>query len=169
MSRWSSVAERFWERVNKAGPVIRPELGPCWQWTGGRTASAPFGYGITEINGRRTKTHRVSWELTHGALPPRDGHHGTCVLHRCDNRLCVNPDHLFLGTNLDNIRDRDAKGRHADFRGEKHPIARLTEDDVRAIRVTGNLQTRASLARQYGVTQTHIRHILLRKTWRHVA
>lgn len=97
-----AMPERFWRRVRQGSG--------CWEWQGTRTAQ---GYGGFRIGGTMRKAHRVAWELTHGPIPPGAGPHGTCVLHRCDNPGCVRPDHLFLGTNRDNARDREAKGRTA--------------------------------------------------------
>jgi hypothetical protein len=101
-----TLAERFWPRVDKNGPV-HPTLGtPCWLWTGGKFKQT--GYGVitrgTRAEGIDT-THRVSWELTNGSTDQ-------FVLHHCDVRLCVNPAHLFLGTQTDNHRDMTAKGRN---------------------------------------------------------
>lgn len=108
-----NAVERFWAKVNKQGPVPahRPELGPCWVWTG--TVPKQPGYGRfntgIKLAGRWVivNVHRYSWELHHGPVPA-----GLWVLHRCDNRPCVRPDHLFLGTATDNNRDMVAKGRH---------------------------------------------------------
>lgn len=96
--------ERFWSKVDKNGPEARPGLGPCWLWTAfvKDNGYGNFGRGA----GDGVYSHRYSFELASGAIPE-----GLCVLHRCDVRHCVRPDHLFLGTELDNAQDRDAKGR----------------------------------------------------------
>lgn len=93
----------FWGRVNKNGPVDRPELGPCWVWT---AANNGHGYGNTSFEGKRYLTHRLSYILAHGGIPD-----GLDVLHACDNPPCVRPDHLWVGTAKDNGRDMAAKGR----------------------------------------------------------
>jgi DNA-binding CsgD family transcriptional regulator len=106
--------------------------------------------------------HRVAWFLEHGSIPA-----GQHVLHRCDNRLCCNPAHLFLGTNLDNIADRHAKGRTA--RGSDNGRARLTPDAVIIVRrLASHGATKASLARRFAVSETTIRQAVQRKTWKHL-
>jgi len=80
----------------------------CWLWQGDKWSRPEHGYGRIYVEGKRVKAHRVSWELYVGAIPP-----GQYVLHKCDVRLCVNPEHLFLGTKTDNAKDRDQKGRTA--------------------------------------------------------
>jgi len=92
--------ERFWSRVDKSDD--------CWEWTRGKFTS---GYGSVYFKGKRVQTHRVSWVLTFGEIPEHDSYHGMCVLHKCDNPGCVNPDHLFLGTQQDNITDMIHKHR----------------------------------------------------------
>ncbi len=82
----------------------------CWLWDGGIGRG---GYGRFAVGRKTLRAHRVSYELHVGAVPRGEGHHGTCVLHKCDNPPCVNPAHLFLGTNSDNTADRHAKGRDA--------------------------------------------------------
>jgi HNH endonuclease len=95
-----TLAERFWAKVDRsAGPD------GCWPWTGARFW---FGHGAIKIDGRPWGAHRIAWELTNGPIPD-----GLQANHRCDNPPCCNPAHLFLGTQLDNVRDMDAKGRRA--------------------------------------------------------
>ena len=96
------VEERFWEKVQKTEG--------CWLWTGCMRAGK-FQYGRLRFPRRMELAHRASWILAYGPIPPGDGFHGTCVLHRCDNPRCVRPDHLFLGTMKDNIHDMFRKGR----------------------------------------------------------
>jgi hypothetical protein len=101
--RKRSIEERFWSKVNKNGPIIVTELGPCWEWI----ASTRHGYGqfgICENN--IAVASRFSWELVYGKIDSKLG-----VYHKCDNPLCVNTNHLFKGSQLDNIRDAIKKGR----------------------------------------------------------
>jgi hypothetical protein len=155
--RIEQTPERFWSFVDKRGPD------DCWEWTLSTSAN---GYGQFNYNGTQLRTHRHAWELTNGPIDE-----GLWVLHRCDNRRCCNPAHLFLGTPRDNTLDMIAKRRHA-----KHMLtgtfnAKLTADDVRAIRAVfaGHKGSRygllASLARRYGVTPSCIRDIERGKSW----
>lgn len=106
--------------------------------------------------------HRLSFEMHIGPVPA-----GMCVCHRCDNRLCVNPAHLFVGTKGDNNRDTQAKGRKP--LGERHPNAKLTAAEVRAIRSAFQQgATKIALARQYGVVPDNIAFIVNKRTWRHI-
>ncbi len=99
--------ERFWKLVKKTET--------CWIWVG--KGKSGGGYGQIKIKGKNVSAHRFSYELHNGRIPKGDGYHGTCVLHTCDNRLCVNPQHLWLGTNADNIHDMERKGRGVHPRG----------------------------------------------------
>lgn len=136
------IEDRFFNHVKKL-----PD-GGCWKWTG---AKRPDGYGIVIHNRAWARAHRISWMLRHGKLPDA----GVLLCHTCDNRLCVNPDHLFEGTPADNARDAVAKRRFA-F-NERHGNARLTPDEVRDIRRSALPQSK--LAKKYRVNQSHISRI----------
>lgn len=134
---------------------VNPATG-CWEWTGACTR----GYGAIRVAGRQEKAHRVAYEHLVGRIPA-----GQSVLHRCDNRRCINPDHLFLGTALDNMRDREAKGRANRVHGERHHAAKLTADQVRTIRARAAEGSKA-LAREFGLNSRHVRAILTRNAWK---
>jgi hypothetical protein len=97
------IEERFWRKVNKDGPVPRPGMSNCWLWT----ASLTRGYGEIFLHGKNRRAHRVGYVIQSGTLIPD----GLSVLHKCDINNCVRLDHLFLGTQTDNMRDMHAKGR----------------------------------------------------------
>lgn len=99
------ITNRFWQRVNKSGsiPAHCPELGSCWEWTG---AKVKGGYGSFRIGKSARYSHRIAWELSNGHIS-----NGLRVLHKCDNPVCCNPMHLFLGTQADNVKDMLTKGR----------------------------------------------------------
>jgi hypothetical protein len=146
---------RFWSLVQKTES--------CWLWMG---RLQPDGYGVLDIGHRMTRAHRFSYELHKGPIPD-----GLCVCHNCpggDNRRCVNPDHLWLGTVGDNNRDQTVRGRRP--RGERHGMARLGEGTIRLIRdryAAGNVSQR-QLAREFGISQTHVGEIVRRRIWKHV-
>ena len=140
-NRGLSLRDRFLQHVE-----YDPNSG-CWLWS---AEVNPKGYGMLCVAGKSRRAHRLSWEFANGPIPPGEGYHGTCVLHRCDVRACVNPDHLFLGTNADNVADRNHKRRQA--RGEKHGKARLTADLVADLRSRFITWTESrKIAAQYGV------------------
>jgi len=140
---------------------VRQDDSGCSVWLG---TVNPQGYGRLSVRGRLWAAHRLSWHLHRGDIPP-----GVFVLHRCDNPGCVNPEHLWLGTQQDNVDDMVAKGR-ACFRGKgsAHPRAKLTEEKVLAIRaaLAGGVSLR-SQARAYGVSEKTLRDLRARVTWRH--
>jgi hypothetical protein len=158
---------KFWSRVDKNGPIPAhcPELGRCWVWT--RAKAVSNGYGIFGPAFKRVyRAHRFAWVVTHGEITP-----GLYVLHACDNPPCVRPTHLSLGTQRDNMRDCANKGRvRIDGpKGATHHSAKLTEDQVRAIRAraaAGEMQR--SLAREFSVTDTVVSAIVRRRTWKHL-
>ena len=142
----------FWDRVTKTDS--------CWTWNGSKTSG---GYGSVTYEGKFTVCHRVSWELTNGPIP-----NGLRVLHKCDNPPCVNPDHLFLGTQADNMRDAYRKGRVMIRRGSDTIWSKLTEEDIPAIRcMYGEGFTQAAIARQFGVATDTIWDVTHGRTWRH--
>jgi hypothetical protein len=98
-----NIEKKFWEHTDVRGPD------ECWPW---KLAPGNAGYGLVTLWKFKRTAHRVSYELHHGPIPDLGGNHGGCVLHKCDNRICVNPNHLFLGTQGDNMRDMFAKGRN---------------------------------------------------------
>lgn len=160
--------KRFWAKVNKNGPIPEhtPELGRCWVWT-----ASLFGNGYGQIGLGHSKqgnmpAHRASWEIHNG---PIEG--GLFVLHRCDNQLCVNPDHLFLGTQVENLEDMTRKGRRrwGDFRGEGHGQAKMTEALVYEIRSRfAGGERICDLAREYGLQHGGLSAIVHRRSWRHL-
>ncbi len=126
----------------------------CWLWTGN-------AYGRGHIKRRSVSAHRLSWQIHRGEVP-----HGLLVLHKCDTRSCVNPDHLFLGTASDNARDSVNKGRWKKQNGELNDSSKLTELKVRIIR--GSIDSLRALARRFGVSDTTIWKVRHRRTWQHV-
>ena len=144
--------ERFWSKVEQTDG--------CWEWKG--SVAGGTGYGCF-YDGRAYSTHRYSWELHHGPVPP-----GLCVLHHCDNRRCVRPDHLWLGTKAENSRDMATKGREnvPGYKGEEHGEAKLTNEQVREIRASTG--TGVSLAARFGVSPSLVSLIRRRKAWTHL-
>lgn len=157
-----SVEERFWPKVE-----FEPMSG-CWLWNAGAFAD---GYPAIMVPNpkRMERAHRWSYEHFVGPIPD-----GEYVCHRCDTPLCVNPSHMFTGTNADNMRDAWSKGRGRCFagRGMKNPNVSLTRDDVATIRreFDGGVPRGwvGRTARLYGVTRGAISKIVHRRTWRHV-
>ncbi len=153
--------ERFEQYVERD-----PNSG-CWLWTGGMNAK---GYGTFNgpAAGRKIgKAHRVAWEIYRGPIPKGDGYHGTCVLHRCDTPACVNPDHLFLGTVVENNADAMAKDRVP--RGNGRYNAKIIPEVVKEIRARREAgETLAAIAADVGMKPGGVRKVALRLTWAHV-
>jgi hypothetical protein len=151
---------------NRRNPVVRFYekicfgLSECWYWRGSRNR---LGYGVIPMMGEN-KAHRVSWLLHRGPIPA-----GMNVLHKCDVRACVNPDHLFLGTQADNVSDMVAKGRNVSIPrfGEDNPMSKLTKGCVSQIRAkyADGGTTMNELAREYGVSVMTVQRAIARKTW----
>lgn len=157
-----STEERFWAKVDKAGPVPAhaADLGPCWVWTGSGHGQ---GYGGFWDGRRRVAAHRFAIELADGR-PIEPGMNG---LHRCDNRRCVRRSHLFLGTQVENLADMTAKGRRRWGDGSGNGPAKVTPEQVRAIRAAyaaGGV-TQRQLASEYGLSQMSVWSLLRSKTW----
>jgi DNA-binding XRE family transcriptional regulator len=148
--------EAFWARVDTSGE--------CWLWQGARI---PAGYGQITRRLQDTRVHiyahRVAWEPTHGPIPP-----GLHVCHRCDNPPCVRPEHLFVGTIKDNMRDRSAKGRGYSKKGITR--AKLSESnvvDILRLYATGEC-TKDELADRFGVSRPTINGIVRGRFWKHI-
>lgn len=152
-----TTEERFWSHVDKAA------LGGCWLWTG---ATHEFGYGQFRSRTSNTphKAHRAAWEYVVGPIPP-----GMSVLHRCDVPPCVNPAHLFLGTQMDNIHDMISKGRRRagnPVRGDAHPRAKLTNAQAAEVRRLVNAGVpRAEVAKRFDIAQSTLQGIVSGKTY----
>lgn len=112
-----NIEAKFWASVDKRGPD------DCWHW---KLVPGNNGYGLVTFWQFKQTAHRVSYELHNGPIPEGEGAHGTCVLHKCDNRICVNPAHLFLGSQADNMHDMIAKGRQNFTAGRSQRAARMS-------------------------------------------
>lgn len=150
--------ERFMRFVERGGTNDKG----CWLWGGAEKGN---GYGAFLFGGKSIQAHRASYIMHKGEIPPK---HDVC--HKCDVRMCVNPDHLFAGTRLQNMQDCKRKGRIArgamlgDRRGGNSSSAKLTWDDVREIRASD--LSRVELAKIYNVDPTNISMIVRGKTWK---
>ncbi len=148
------VENRFWSKV------LTGNEDECWEW---QSCLVCKGYGGFKYKGKQVRAHRFSYELNKGPIE-----NGLFVCHKCDNPKCVNPSHLFLGTNLENMKDKTNKGRAA--KGEKQHLAKLTEKQVVEIRqkyATKNY-TQSQLGREYNVDYKSICYIINRITWKHI-
>ena len=149
--RQFTAEERFWAKVKKT-------LFGCWEWQG----AIADGYGIFRVAGKNIGAHVFSWKLHNSEPIPK----GINVLHECDNRRCVRPSHLWLGTQADNIKDCVAINRHE--KGEAHSAAKLTDAIVIKIRSEAKTQSGHTLAKKYNVTYRTIRYLLRGDTWKHL-
>ena len=145
------------EEAFEARTVRDPKTG-CLNWTGYTNRG---GYGTIGVDGKMTLTHRYLWQRKNGPIPM-----GMFICHHCDNPPCCEESHLFLGTNADNMKDRNAKGRQAKLKGSQNGQSKLTESDIPMIRSDTRLHR--TIAAEYGVTRPLIGMIKARKAWRHV-
>jgi hypothetical protein len=136
----------------------------CWIWTAYKN---PLGYGRFNNKGKMTLAHRYSYETYVGPIPEADGYHGMTVCHKCDNPACVNPDHLFLGTHQENMRDMAKKQRSAETRGEANGMAKLTEQDI--VNIRNDQRSQRTIGKDYGIDQKTVWDIKHNRIWRHVA
>jgi hypothetical protein len=143
-----NIAGGFWSKVVRGNG--------CWEWVGTRGS---IGYGVLYLKGKQVYAHRTAWETVNGPIPA-----GLYVCHTCDNRLCVRPEHLFLGTHLDNITDAVAKGRNA--KGEMVGTSKLTDDKVRAVRAAQGSGREIGL--EFNLHQSTVSRIKRHEIWAHV-
>lgn len=163
----AKTIRRFWAKVDKDGPLVRPELGKCWVWTAFIHPQFGYGHFKAQVAGAwlSLRAHRVSYELANGPIPVTARPHDACVCHSCDTRRCVNPRHLFLGSQRKNNEDRHRKGRTAP--GAAMPHAKLTLEKAAEIRneyTTGGT-SHVKLARKYGVGRSTIADVLKGTKW----
>jgi len=164
--------DRFWSKVDK---ISNPN--GCWEWTASKQ-NRKVGYGKFQMKNKSCLAHRISWLLHYGKIPKN-----IYVCHKCDNSICVNPNHLFLGTPNDNIQDMVKKNHHAKgnnhgsvthperiVKGEKHANSKLTKNQIIEIRkkYIPNIISMPQLAKEYNVDWTTIRQIVNRITWKHI-
>jgi len=158
--------ERFWEKVQKTDS--------CWMWTASKRYKGYGAFIWKDKDGRiiQGRAHRFSWTIHKGDIPE-----GIFVLHHCDQPACVNPEHLFLGTNQDNVNDKMKKGRHVKAetygpgkykRGKDHHRTKLTSDTILRIRNDYPSLSFSRIAKKYSISISHAYAIVKRKAWKHV-
>jgi len=143
-------SQRFWSKA-KVGRKNK-----CWNWKASKTND---GYGRIQVNKENWLAHRLSWTIHNGRIPK-----GMHVLHKCDNPACINPSHLFLGSHLDNMRDKTKKGRGA--KGEKHGRSKLTKEQ--AIKIFYDTDLQKNIAKKHGINSVTVSLIKSRKRWKHI-
>lgn len=149
----NTLETRFWKYVDRRGDS------DCWNWTGDKIRD---GYGRIWNNGKTRRAHRISWELRYGEVPEN-----MCVLHHCDNPSCVNPAHLYLGTNQDNVNDKVAKSRQAvgiNNGGNKYPPEKILE--IKRLRQDG--KTQREIAKTLGVSKGLVYYVITGQVWRNL-
>lgn len=156
-----SVLDRFNEKWIESETILSPNVDtPCHLWIAGKSE---HGYGQFWNENRSYPAHRIIWELVNGPIPEE-----MCVLHLCDNRCCVNPEHFFLGTTQENTQDRQQKNRQA--KGVFQGSSKLTDIEVIEIRqkyANGGI-TQKELSMEYNVHISIISLIINRQLWTHI-
>lgn len=147
-----TILEMFLDKINFKGP------NGCHLWI---AALSPIGYGRFQVKRKSIYAHRFSYLLHKGLIPK-----GICVLHKCDIRNCVNPDHLFLGTYKDNTQDMIKKQRRHSTLGTNNGQAKLNEEQIKSIR--NDPRKVKIIAKEYNVTKNHIYRIKSRIRWKHI-
>lgn len=159
---------RFFKYVDKK------QSNGCWTWVGAKTNG---GYGSFRVDKSVMKAHRVSWIIHNGNIPEnKDHYHGMVICHSCDNPMCVNPDHLFIGTQADNVKDRENKNRgvhkqNSPFvNGERNPMSKITMDIAKTIRhlYFAERRTQKEIGQFYKLDQSSVSDICTNKHWKGV-
>jgi HNH endonuclease len=147
--------ERFWRVTDKSSDDA------CWEYFGLQSTN---GYGRFKIGKKNIRAHRYSYELHKGPIPD-----GLVVRHTCDNKLCVNPAHLLVGTQADNMQDMVTRKRGGKSQGSSHAYAKLSESDIPVIRaLVDSGKSLSAVSRLYGVGVCAISNIAKRKSWKHI-
>ena len=156
MSQFEKIWKRLWSQTKVMGED------ECWEWFGNRNSD---GYGRIWVYERLESAHRMSWRFLKGNIPAN-----ACVLHSCDNPPCVNPAHLFLGTQQDNANDRETKGRGNQSIGEKNGNSKLISKDVLKIRAiySDGLTSQRKLAKMFKISKSTVGYMLSRSNWKHI-
>lgn len=143
---------------------IPEPMSGCWLWTGTLfwDGYGQFNY-VVDGKWKKARAHRISYELHKGQFDSR-----LSILHRCDMPSCVNPDHLFCGTHAENMQDKVQKGRapHIGYKGEKHPGAKLSNDDI--LRIREDVRKCSEIAKDYGVGWNAIKDVKSGRRWGHI-
>ncbi len=158
------MARKIKPLIDRLGEKLKAMPNGCWEWQGCCTwdGYGRIGYGMR--NEGQTTTHRAMWEIVFGSIPKN-----LCVLHKCDNRSCANPAHLFLGTNATNTADMIAKGRSPKggdhgIKGEENRNSKLTWGKIRSIRNDNRSQSKIAI--DYGISSSHVHRIKNYKQWK---